>query len=73
LQLEDGATLADMFRDLSKTYGSMFDRQVRDQTTGQLVPFLILVNGRSYRSIVDMQTPLHDADEVTILVPFDGG
>ncbi len=72
LPLEDGSTLSGLFRKLSSTY-PRFDRQVRDQITGEIVPFLILVNGRSYRSTADMQTPLRDADEVTILVPFDGG
>lgn len=73
LQLEDGSNQAGLLRHLSKAYGPNFDRQIRDQITGEIVPFLILVNGRSYRSIADMHIPLHDGDEVSILIPFDGG
>ena len=73
VQLDPGSTLSDLFHHLSKTYGPPFDRQIKDQITQELVPFLILINGRAYRSITDMSTQLHDADVVTFLTPFDGG
>lgn len=73
LKLPSGARLCDLFDHLTRTYGKSFDRQVRDQITGTYVPFLILVNTTTYRSTHDMETPLHDGDVVTIMVPFDGG
>jgi molybdopterin converting factor small subunit len=73
LELQTGARLADLFELLGKTYGKKFDRQVRDQISGALVPFLILVNNQTYRSTADMDALLHEGDAVTIMIPFDGG
>jgi MoaD family protein len=72
-ELPQAATLADLLRLLSGTYGPAFDRQVKDQTSGELVPFLILVNGATYRSVADMSVPVQDGDVVTLMIPFDGG
>lgn len=73
VHLDPGASLSDLFKYLSQTYGKKFDRQVRDQITGELVPFLILINEKTYRSTSDMDTSLHEADVITIMIPFDGG
>ncbi|MEI6125925.1 MAG: MoaD/ThiS family protein [Pseudomonadota bacterium] len=73
LYLDPEATLAELFCYLEKTYGGNFNRQVRDQITGELVPFLILINEKAYRSMSDMDTLLHEADDITIMIPFDGG
>ena len=72
-ELPQAATIADLLRKLSGTYGSAFDRQIKDQTSGELVPFLILVNDKTYRSIADMGVPVQDGDVVTLMIPFDGG
>ena len=73
VELDPGAKLSDLFNFLRQKYGENFDRQVRDQISGELVPFLILINEKTYRSISDMETPLSEGDSVTIMIPFDGG
>ena len=73
VDLDPQATLSDLFKFLKKEYGANFDRQVRDQISGKLVPFLILINDKTYRSISDMGTGLNESDVVTIMIPFDGG
>ena len=73
VELPAQAKLSDLFSYLRQTYGPNFDRQVRDQITDELVPFLILVNEKTYRSSTDMDTPLSEGDTVTIMIPFDGG
>jgi len=73
VDLIPGATLSDLFGYLQKAYGKNFDRQVTDQLTGELVPFLILINDKAFRSVSDMETPLNDGDIITIMIPFDGG
>ncbi len=73
VELGHGAKLSDLFDYLDRHYGEKFSRQVRDQITKEIVPFLILVNDTTYRSTFDMDTPLNDGDEVTIMIPFDGG
>lgn len=73
IDLSPGARLHDLMDVLTATYGKPFDRQVRDQLTGAMVPFLILVNGVAFRSTQDMDHPLAEGDVVTLMVPFDGG
>lgn len=73
LELPDGARLSDLFDHLTGLFGKKFDRLVRDQITGAMVPFLILVNQNTFRSTHDMAASLHDGDSVTIMIPFDGG
>ena len=73
VELDPGAKLSDLFNFLRQEYGKNFDRQVRDQISGKLVPFLILINEKTYRSISDMETQLSEGDSITIMIPFDGG
>ena len=72
-ELPQAATIADLLKLLLETYGPAFDRQIKDQTSGELVPFLILINDKTYRSITDMAAPVQDVDVVTLMIPFDGG
>jgi len=73
IELSSGATLGDLFGFLKNKYGKPFERQIKDQITGEIVPFLILVNEKTYRSIADLEAPLYEGDSVTIMIPFDGG
>jgi|YNPBryantNP2012_1023418.scaffolds.fasta_scaffold03934_4 MoaD family protein len=73
IELPAGARLGDLFEYLTQTFGKNFDRQIRNQITGEMVPFLILVNDVAFRSTQDMEQPLHHGDVVTIMIPFDGG
>ncbi len=73
IELKPQSSLAELFADLTRCFGAAFDRQIRDQLTGEIVPFLILINGKTFRSTVDLTTQLEDGDTVTIMIPFDGG
>jgi MoaD family protein len=72
-ETEDGATLGYLLDDLSRTYGKSFEHQIKDRTTGAIVPFLMLVNDKTCRSVADLSTRLGEGDTVTIMLPFDGG
>jgi len=73
VDLAPKANIKDLFDFLFNTYGDSFDRQIRDQITKEIVPFLILVNDSTYRSVSDMDKSISDGDVVTIMIPFDGG
>ena len=73
VELAPRAEISDLFDYLEKTYGDSFNRQIRDKITNEVVPFLILVNDSTYRSVSDMDKSLNDGDVVTIMIPFDGG
>ena len=66
-------TLGSLIEKLIKTYGKRFEGQIKDPTTGGLIPVLIIVNERVLRSIADQGEKIADGDTVTILIPFDGG
>ena len=72
-EIQDGATLGYLLDDLCRTYGKSFEHQIKDRKTGAIVPFLMLVNDKTYRSVADLSTPLGAGDTVTIMLPFDGG
>lgn len=71
--LNQGTTLGSLLESMCQKYGKSFEHQIKDHTTNALVPFLVLINGRTYRSVADLETPLHERDVVTIMLPFDGG
>ena len=72
-ELHQGTTLGCLLESMCQKYGKSFENQIKDHTTGALVPFLVLINGRTYRSVADLETPLSESDIITIMLPFDGG
>jgi len=72
-ELQQGNTLGCLLESMCRKYGKSFQQQIKDQATGSIVPFLLLVNERAYRSVADLETPLNESDIVTIMLPFDGG
>lgn len=72
-ELQQGNTLGSLLESMCQKYGESFEHQIKDHATGALVPFLVLINGRTYRSVADLETPLNESDIITIMLPFDGG
>jgi len=72
-EIDKGNTLGDLLEHMCQRYGRPFERQIKDHSTGAIVPFLLLINGKTFRSIADLSTPLSEGDVVTIMLPFDGG
>jgi MoaD family protein len=66
-------TIGSLIEKLVKTYGRPFEEQIKDPMTGTMIPVLIMINDRVYRSLVDLGEKVVDGDTVTILIPFDGG
>ena len=73
LDVAAGTTIGGLFTVLTERYGAVFDRQIRDQMSGEIVPFLIMINDTVYRTTTDMDVPLHEGAAVTVMIPFDGG
>jgi MoaD family protein len=72
-EIEQGNTLGDLLENMCQKYGKSFEHQIKDRSTGAIVPFLLLINEKTFRSIADLNTPLTEGDVVTIMLPFDGG
>ena len=73
LELQEGNTLGCLLDKMCQIYGMPFESQIKEQSTGSIVPFLLLINGKTYRSVADLDTILHEGDTITIMLPFDGG
>jgi MoaD family protein len=72
-QVPSGSTLGGVLQKMSEDYGEGFEKQITDPLTGDIIAFLLLVNGQSYRSTADLDKEVADGDTVTIMIPFDGG
>ena len=72
-EIQQGHTLGYLLENMCQKYGKPFAHQIKDQSTGSIVPFLVLINERTYRSVADLNTPLSEGDVITIMLPFDGG
>ena len=72
-EIKQGNTLGSLLESMCHKYGKSFEHQIKDQSTATIVPFLLLINGKTFRSVSDLDAPIHEGDEVTIMLPFDGG
>ena len=72
-KLQQGNTLGSLLESMCLTYGKSFEHQIKDRSTAAIVPFLVLINEKTFRSVTDLDTTLHEGDRVTIMLPFDGG
>jgi MoaD family protein len=72
-EIEQGNTLGNLLESMCQKYGKPFEHQIKDRSTGAIVPFLLLINDKNFRSIADLNTPINEGDVITIMLPFDGG
>ena len=72
-EIKQGNTLRYLLENMCQKYGKSFEHQIKDSSTGAIVPFLLLINDKTFRSVADLDTPLNEGDVVTIMLPFDGG
>ena len=66
--LTEGARLVDLINWLSKEYGADFRQEIN-----RTKRYNILINGRYYHLLDDMETPLKEGDVVAMLPPWAGG
>ncbi|MBW1839526.1 MAG: MoaD family protein [Deltaproteobacteria bacterium] len=72
-EIEQEDTLGNLLENMCQRYGKPFEHQIKNRATGTIVPFLLLINEKTFRSIADLNAPLNEGDVVTIMLPFDGG
>ena len=75
VEIEVGApeTVGGLFSALVQKYGERFKNLIWDSDTGQMDPFLLVLNGAMIRSTVDMDKKITDGDEIAIIFPVGGG
>ena len=72
-EIEQGNTLGYLLQNMCQKYGKSFEHQIKDPSTGDIIPFLLLINGKTFRSVTDLNTTINEGDVITIMLPFDGG
>ena len=66
-------TVGGLFAALVRKHGERFKNLIWDSNTGQMDPFLLVLNGAMIRSTVDMDRKITDGDEIAIIFPVGGG
>ena len=66
------ASLRDVLFTLQRQTEGPWNRMMRDSLR-PVVGCVILVNGRSIRSLENLETEIHDGDEITFTVLVSGG
>ena len=57
---------------LLRTYGRVRD-VLFDPATGEMAPFLAVLNGEAISSTLDIHRPVKNGDELVIIFPIGGG
>jgi MoaD family protein len=73
VEISDGSTLRDVFEKMAEEYGSAFKDQIWNKLTGEMEPFLVMLNEKTYSSLHEFETKVNDGDEIAILLPVVGG
>ncbi|MGQ9542680.1 MAG: MoaD/ThiS family protein [Candidatus Bathyarchaeia archaeon] len=74
IEIGDGETISDLIDKLTERFGKDFEDRIRDPTTGNLAPFLIMVGREEISSVRgDLKHKLNDGDTVSLLEPVGGG
>ena len=74
VSLDEGSTVGDFLTELADTWGDGLANRLFEPDRSKLLPHIgLMVNGRSIRLLQNMETVLHDEDEILILPPVGGG
>ena len=74
VSLADGSTVGNFLEELTNTWGDELTSRLFEPNDSKLLPHIgLMVNGRSISLLKNMETVLHDKDEILILPPVGGG
>jgi molybdopterin synthase sulfur carrier subunit len=74
VSLTEGSTVGNLLEELTNTWGDELATRLFVPDRSKLLPHIgLMVNGRSISLLQNMDTVLHDEDEILILPPVGGG
>ena len=74
VSLAEGSTIGHFLEELTNTWGDELAIRLFEPDGSKLLSHIgLMVNGRSISLLKNMETVLHDKDEILILPPVGGG
>jgi MoaD family protein len=73
IDVDHPETVKGTFDALLKKYGSPLKEVLVDPATGEMTPFLVVLNGEVISSTLDVDKPVKDGDEFVLIFPIGGG
>jgi MoaD family protein len=72
VEVDHPETVKGTLEALLKKYGPLREVIV-DPATGEMAPFLLVLNNEVISSTIDMDRPVQSGDEIVIIFPIGGG
>jgi len=66
-------TVQGIFDAMFAKYGKPLSNVLVDPETGEMTPFMLVVNGEAISSTLDRERRVKTGDEITIIFPIGGG
>jgi MoaD family protein len=73
LEGDDLTTVRAVFQALFQKFGKPLREIIVDPETGDMAPFLIRLNDEIISSTLDIDKPIKNGDELTLIFPIGGG
>jgi MoaD family protein len=73
IEVDNGATVEDVLKILSKKYGKSFDRMIRSGRDIRGLQIIYFIDGKNIANLDGFKTTVHNESELVIIPPVAGG
>lgn len=73
IEIENGATIEDILKILSKKYGKAFNRMIRSGRDIRGLQIIYFIDGKNIANLDGFKTPVQNESELVIIPPVAGG
>lgn len=73
IEVDNGATVEDILKILSKKYGKSFKRMIRSGRDIRGLQIIYFIDGKNIANLEGFKTPVYNQSEFVIIPPVAGG
>ena len=73
IEIDNGATVEDILKILSKKYGKAFQRMIRSGRDIRGLQIIYFIDGKNIANLNGFKTSVHNQSELVIIPPVAGG